>query len=65
MTRRSVKPFLLAFVLVASAAVGFLVAPAEAARCEDKKVCCPGTTYCMSCYSTPWGCQCPTISCPP
>jgi hypothetical protein len=65
MIRRSWKPFVLAFVLVAAAAAGFFVPAAEAARCEDLKVCCPSSTYCMSCYSTPWGCRCPFITCPP
>jgi hypothetical protein len=65
MPRRSWKLFVLAFVVVASAAVGFFVPSAEAARCEDLKVCCPGTTFCMSCYTGPRGCSCPTITCPP
>lgn len=67
MNRRSWKPYLLALVLVAGAAAGFFVAPAEAARCSDLKVCCSTDNgpVCMSCYATPWGCQCPTITCPP
>lgn len=61
--KRLWKPLVLAVVLAAGAATGFVATPAEAAGCP--RICCQETGRCYSCAPTSWGgCVCPDIACP-
>ena len=58
--RKKLAALLLTLAGLAGFAAGSLLAPAPAeAAC--KQICCPGTTYCVTCCQAP----CPTITCPP
>lgn len=63
--KRFWKPLVLALVLAAGGAFGFLAADAQAAP-GCGQICCPETGQCFACSprSKGGGCICPLIACP-